>query len=477
GDGVIRTGYPGILIESMDFQEIAAWFAMRSSQANFPCPKCLVPKEHLAHLTRQFLQRTTATMQAALRKARGKLTKKDKEKALRDFGLHDVEQILWDFARSDPYQAVSYDTLHWDEGGKFGRHIWVLIKQLLTIGMHCTTERRLKLMEKFVRNYESACGVRSILSLSVLIFRAQDIHDKDFNFLKQHYTGHASSDIRAKGTTNHMSTRIGEGFQQDVDRHYQKTNHRDAEHQMVLIDANEEAMARLDLVVADHEECLRQIQNDAEDGADDIVAPAGTSDAHWRFLAPEPVRSLARFEADMQCTDRADFFDGFDLALRKFLAGEDPEQEISFEQVIQVQSFRGLHLDFQSKMDWSPQRDIVRCSPIFHGQPRYDCVLFNAESDPLSLARLVTLLRVKVPNGRAFDLAFVRPFKNTTWKPYISWNGMRVVEECSKPAFLPLQHVERAALLARAYGTQRDNLYFPLDTVDEDMFLRLNNIE
>ncbi|KAJ7857468.1 hypothetical protein B0H14DRAFT_2578359 [Mycena olivaceomarginata] len=39
----LRTGIPGILIQSMDFQEIAVWLAMRSAQANFPCPKCLVP--------------------------------------------------------------------------------------------------------------------------------------------------------------------------------------------------------------------------------------------------------------------------------------------------------------------------------------------------------------------------------------------------------------------------------------------------
>jgi hypothetical protein len=91
GDGIVRRGYPGILIQSMDFQEIAAWLAMRSAQANFPCPKCLVPKDQLACLTRRFTQRTTATMRAVLQKAQGMRTKKDKEKVLRDSGLHDVK--------------------------------------------------------------------------------------------------------------------------------------------------------------------------------------------------------------------------------------------------------------------------------------------------------------------------------------------------------------------------------------------------
>ena|ERR1700761_3489904 len=46
--------------------------------------------------------------------------------------LIDYQQIQWDFQRSDPYKAVSYDTLHWAEGGTFGRHLWVVVKQILT---------------------------------------------------------------------------------------------------------------------------------------------------------------------------------------------------------------------------------------------------------------------------------------------------------------------------------------------------------
>jgi hypothetical protein len=91
GDGVQRTGIPGILIQSMDFQEIAAWLAMRSAQANFPCPKCLVPKESLAQLTKRFVHRTIETMRATLLKARGQDTKTDRETILRSKGLHNIE--------------------------------------------------------------------------------------------------------------------------------------------------------------------------------------------------------------------------------------------------------------------------------------------------------------------------------------------------------------------------------------------------
>jgi hypothetical protein len=38
---------------------------------------------------------------------------------------------MWNFRFSDPYQAVGYDLLHFDESGKWGHHLWPLILDLL----------------------------------------------------------------------------------------------------------------------------------------------------------------------------------------------------------------------------------------------------------------------------------------------------------------------------------------------------------
>ncbi|KAJ6578565.1 hypothetical protein B0H19DRAFT_931247 [Mycena capillaripes] len=532
GDGVRRTGYPGILIESMDFQELAAWLAIRSAMANFPCPKCLVPKSQLSQLTKRFEHRTPASMEAVLNQARRKHTKGEKEAVLRNSGIHNPQQILWEFANSDPYKATSYDTLHWTDGGKFGRHLWEVTKTYLKdlgktnefnecledfprwrglkhisaatlidysegqtfldilkcilpclvhllpaksalvnalralqqfrmlVGVHCSSESRLALLNTFVREYEIAC---------------RGVHNKDFDFLKQHYTSHAADDIRQKGTTNHMSTRTGEGFQQDVTRHYGLTNGKDAERQMVRIDESEEAMARIDMIVADHNAREKQQSEDSEDKANQL-APC-IDEAHWRLAAPDKNLTSRRFEAAMCSTAAGELFDGFDLALREFLATTYPDLQLAFEDVIMVQSFRAIHIHFQSKVDWTAQHDILRCSPSFHGRPRYDYILYNADVDPLSFARMISLLRCKVPSGQSFDFAYVRGFKKSKWRPRTEWKGCQVVEESGKPFFLSFDCVARGALLAHARGTTRNNLYFPLDTVDDDMFFRLNNID
>jgi hypothetical protein len=81
-------------------------------------------------------------MRSVIQRASQALTKTDKEKILQAFGLHDIEVYsscrcvpinikFFIVAFSDPYAASSYDTLHSDELGKWGKHIWELLLTVL----------------------------------------------------------------------------------------------------------------------------------------------------------------------------------------------------------------------------------------------------------------------------------------------------------------------------------------------------------
>jgi hypothetical protein len=50
------------------------------------------------------------------------------------------------------------------------------------------------------------------------------------------------------------------------------------------------------------------------------------------------------------------------------------------------------------------------------------------------------------------------------------------VDPVARPEFLPLEYVARGVFLAKASGTQGEH-YFALDTIDDDTFLRLNDID
>lgn len=73
-----------------------------------------------------------------------------------------------------------------------------------------------------------------VLTPLLLLFpqKVSKEYGKNFAFFKQHYVSHVISDIRQKGTTDNLSTRPGEGFQQEAAEAYAQTNKKKAEKQV-----------------------------------------------------------------------------------------------------------------------------------------------------------------------------------------------------------------------------------------------------
>lgn len=59
--------------------------------ANYPCPKCLVPKDELHHVSKVFPMRTSESMRAVIKEVSLAPTKAKKDRILQDHGLHDIE--------------------------------------------------------------------------------------------------------------------------------------------------------------------------------------------------------------------------------------------------------------------------------------------------------------------------------------------------------------------------------------------------
>ncbi|KAK6966929.1 hypothetical protein R3P38DRAFT_3245175 [Favolaschia claudopus] len=364
GDGVLRTAYPGILIESMDFEEIAAWLAIRNSRALHPCPQCLVHKDDLHRLSQVYPARTAVSMKRVLTDApRGPKTAR--EEYLREYGLHDFVHFLWEFAHSELYKAVGFDKLHFFDGGEFGRHAWVLLKEYLQnhqlastfnqwmdqfprwrnlkhifgatnisysegqtfvdilkwmralqkiqamLALEVTTKSRLQYLRELQIEYEACCE------------KISEKHGKSFNYLKHHFLSHAIENFMGKGTSRNQNTRVGEGFQQEVSEMYQITNAKNAEHQIALIDENEEAMARLDMQVA-------MWQKSQEDAGDDLIPPpAPQSFVHWSLGAPERRISPISLESKQ---GNNPLFRNFNMNLRQYLARHHPAYPLRMEQ-------------------------------------------------------------------------------------------------------------------------------------------------
>ncbi|KAJ7746517.1 hypothetical protein B0H14DRAFT_2406480 [Mycena olivaceomarginata] len=465
-DNFVRVFHPGILISSLDGKEAAYFNACRAALANFPCPKCLVHKSDLHKITGQFKLRTTQTMKAVVIRARRKGTKTAKEDILKSHGLHDVQHFLWDYRFSDPYAAYSYDLLHSDDLGKWGHHIWPLLLDVL---------EGLKQKGPFAENmrrFPRWPNLKHFNQVTTVHFadgqkfkRVADDYGKDFDFFKQHALSHLVSDIRKKGTTNHGSTRPGEGFQQEARAAYARTNGKNAAHQMSRIDETQEAIARTRMAIDNHDKSQTEPEEVDETPVESLDG------AHWTFRAPVPGRLVTSRTLE-EDNSGSPAFRNFDLRLREFISETFPEEYIKYEDTIMIRSFKCIYISYQSMEDWRGARDILRCNPSFHQNVRYDCVLVNFTDPGLHFARLRHLLRCNLPSGQQIDIAIVRMFELSRWKPRTRWAGCQVRDEVQEYSLLSMEHVIRGAFLAPAYGAPNELTHFLVDTIDADMFLR-----
>ncbi|KAJ7115714.1 hypothetical protein C8R44DRAFT_709074 [Mycena epipterygia] len=520
GDGVSRTAHPGILIESMDFEEMAAWLAIRNSRSNHPCPQCLVHHDDLHKLFKRSEHRTSESMRRVVTQA-AKLNITEREELLKSYGLHNFEHFLWTFHHSDPYAAASYDLLHYFDGGKWGRHAWVLIKEYLQLNVlaskfndymgqfprwrglkHISSPTTIDysegqtfvdilkcalpcLVQLLPRNSSLVCLVRAMqktrimLGLSVTTRTRLDhlndlereyeracneVHDdealgKDFNFLKQHSLSHAIEDFMSKGTSRNMNTRVGEGFQQEVEKMYQKTNGKNADVQ----DEREEAMARIKMAIDE----WRQSQTDTDLEESELATIPGTSasSGHWKLGSPAPLVSVHRLEAER--TNDPVFRD-FNMRLREYIAHYHPTS--------QIQQCKVIYVEYQSRVDWRSARDILRCNPHFHGAPRFDSVIYEDGDDSVAIGQFHFLFRCQLPGGATLDLAMVQPYGRTLWQPNTRTDcPIRLKLPLKNCHFISLEHIVRGVLLAPIFGG-KDGMHYIVDCVDEDMYLRINNI-
>ncbi|KAH7048521.1 hypothetical protein BKA62DRAFT_629929, partial [Auriculariales sp. MPI-PUGE-AT-0066] len=123
--------------------------------------------------------------------------------------------------------------------------------------------------------------------------------------------------------------------------------------------------------------------------------------------------------------------------------------------------------------------DILRCTTDWYRQgPRRDCIIIESADGKPAFARLWHVLRCKLCNEQIVDIAAVTLFRpSRAWTPKTKWEGCEVLEErIDRFAFIALKDWVRGALLCPAFGSQNPNLHYAIDTVDEDMFVRLNNL-
>ncbi|KII93190.1 hypothetical protein PLICRDRAFT_121618 [Plicaturopsis crispa FD-325 SS-3] len=534
GDKIPRILHPGIHIESLDGEEASTFCCVRAALANHPCPKCLVHKSKLHELTTTFEPRTTESMRAVFRRAALAGSKAKTENILKDHGLNNVEHFLWKFRFSDPYAAYCYDTLHSDDIGKWGKHLWPLVLGVLTergclgrLAKNFKAIPRLSNLKSFDNvttiEYTDGQGYLDILKgilpciVQLLPKNSPLVHCirayaryrmmvgmhcmsesrlkrlegylaayehwctmlgdlKDFDFFKQHASSHAPRDIRARGSTDNFSTRPGEGVQQEVREAYEETNGKNAESQMTRRDANHEAIARIRMAVDDDNRArLDDAELDDDVEADTPAPPGSDSIRHWKLGSPESRRTDSMSLEASKLKAASPEFSSFHTKLSSFLALHVPQYPSGHHGSITIREYKCVYIHYQSLEDWTAARDILRCSADFHGRSRRDCFIVNMDSPRLTCARLLGMYRCTLPSGDFQDVAFVRMFRPNSWRPNTLWDGCYVSDEEAEPTFVMMQYMVRGAHMIPAFDSPSDRRFYLDDLADPDMFLRAGN--
>ncbi|KAF8516875.1 hypothetical protein JB92DRAFT_3082636 [Gautieria morchelliformis] len=432
GDKIHRVLFPGIAVHSLDGEEAYATYAARGASADYPCPRCLIHKSQLHNLTGNFPFRTSREMQKVYKKAIAARTKAEAEEVLKKKGFHKVLNAFWSIANSDPYHASSYDLLHADDLGKWGKHLFVLLKEVF--------------MGKIPR-WPGLKHFSSITTGACCFGKLNFVHQRipDLYY-----------DITHKGATNNYTTRVGEGFQQEVQQAYLQTNFKNVEAQMTRIDEDQEAIASICMAVDAYD---LELQSQIEEG---------TESQDSRKLGSQQKGTTT--QKLMTTFQDKPAFRNFHKNLIGYLR-ETFSEDIIDGTPLKITPYRCLYIHYKSQEDWNICQDIIRCSPSFHGQPRYDCIIINTE--PVTYACICFLFTCHLDLSTSHDMALIQFLKPTKWRPQTPWETCQVYGE-QDYRFLLLKYIERACHMIPAFGS-KEGLYYLNDLIDADMFLRCGN--
>ncbi|KAF8582945.1 hypothetical protein K439DRAFT_1349884, partial [Ramaria rubella] len=511
GDDITRVTYPGFLVQSVDGEEACTTCSTQGTQAKHPCPQCLILKEFLHLLTKQFTPRTQKSMQEVYLQARNTASHAAAEDMLRNVGLHLIKNFFWRVRNYNPYRAFSWDMLQAFDSGDWGKHQWPLTLEILSpadqthlaknmrqmprwrglkhfnavsttdfadgnsyrdilkcilpclvnlmprnsslvhciricaclcmiAGLHAITEPQIQYISECLAKYEQYCA------------HVMKEYGKNYNYPKHHGLTHLAQDLQRKGATENYTTRPGKGFQQEVQQAYDQTNFRDTEQQMVHIDENQEAMARIRTAIDLHDKRLQQVSA-AENATDDGEPPPEPehSDQHWALGARQK-KVYAHQVQEQKIGILAFCFEKYILSLI----------------IVQITLYQCIYLNYRSLEDWTVKQDILRCNLCFYGRERYDCVVINTE--PMTSGRLQYVFSCEDSSGKRSDLALIRILHPSAWIPATKWEGCTVVEE-KNYRFVMLKYLLRGCHMIPTFE-KKVGRYYLNDLVDGDAFLR-----
>ncbi|KAF7980011.1 hypothetical protein HWV62_40118 [Athelia sp. TMB] len=299
---------------------------------------------------------------------------------------------------------------------------------------------------------------------------------KNWNFIKAHLPHHIFDDVTGKGVTRNYTTKPNEKLHGPLKNAYRdQTNFKDVAMQILKVDQH----TWVNRLIRDDIEAFDELRRKSL--LPDDIGDVEDLDDFKKFAIGSklPPRTYDQI-SEAYINDLA--FRNFRANLNKYLSNQlGCIVRLNGEDMLQEHRF--LKVNYESQVDWRTAEDFLRCNPQFHGQPRYDFVMYESKSR-LVFAQLVLLFKCQTNlvalGQQEHILALVHPYdqpipargypqkdKHLGLLRYRS----RSRKQCE---FIAVGSIIRGALLVTDPLISTDGLV--VDVVDCDMFLRLKSL-
>ncbi|KAF9491818.1 hypothetical protein BDN71DRAFT_1578516 [Pleurotus eryngii] len=336
----------------------------------------------------------------------------------------------------------------------------------------------------------------SLIKVSFMICYAEV--PKNWNFPKNHLYVHLFDDIVAKGVTHNYNTKPSEQMHRRIWKTYFTTNFKDIApqilgkiHCMLVAEYMWQDINEYD------EELAAAATELAEDNAtheEDCTPHTQTSyqTPHLSLTVAQPPISFKKLEI-MHINDSAPkLFHQFHTRLADFLSQrlpiEDlpngrylrlsPNDKVKNKSITSIMEFRYLKVNYESCVTWTTATDHLRCSPRFHGRPRYDHVIIKTEEPlgpftPFLIGKIVFMFRCTIQE-KNYHLALIDPLDTLIGPRHIIDVELGLIRLRTKTyrtgKFIFVESIVCGAVVIAAFDAPGD--YLLVDTLDDDMFLR-----
>ncbi|KIP01685.1 hypothetical protein PHLGIDRAFT_80257, partial [Phlebiopsis gigantea 11061_1 CR5-6] len=349
------------------------------------------------------------------------------------------------------------------------------------MGFEVHTEDTLERLDNLIMELGDLIQKYHVLAQALFVKPKDKV--KSWNFPKVHTHAHATRDICLKGVLMHMSTRISEGLHGPV-RNWvkERTNNQNIWDQVT--NGDQKLLCSLAI-----RERINAWNNHTEELAEDNSANSRVAE-QYTFMqislgSLQPKMTIGHI-LDIHKADSAfnNFLPNLNTSLTGLMTAEyQTPTIIDFASDTPLIEARFIKVDFESMVTWRQERDYLRCSPMFHHQPRYDGIIFLDAEGLYAFAKLVFVFVCIVPGPGGTEkvkvpMALVQTCEHAIRRHVDHDLGLYPLRmrDRSYCRIIPLRSVVRGALLYKDSDPKRPHHYFAVDIVDSDMFLRVGSI-